>query len=323
MHDFQSLKSLIEAEINALQLEGNPKELYEPIRYSLSLNAKRVRPILTLAAAELFGGTLSKATKPALGMEVFHNFTLLHDDIMDNAPIRRSNPTVHARWGTNIAILSGDAMFVKACQLISEAESFCLKAVLDLFYATALEVCEGQQLDMNFEKISSIGISDYIEMIRLKTAVLLAACLKAGALMSAASKNDADEIYAFGENMGLAFQLRDDLLDVYGESKFGKRVGGDILSNKKTFMLLKAMEVADKSQKEKLDFWMSPVPHQEEDKVQAVTEIFNSLNIKGFTENEINFYYQKGLKNLHNISVGIERKGVLLNFTESLLQREI
>ena len=323
MHDFQSLKALIEKEIATLDLDGKPVELYEPIRYSLSLNAKRVRPILVLAAMEAFGGDIIKAIKPALGIEVFHNFTLLHDDIMDNAPLRRSSPTVHARWGSNVAILSGDAMFIKSCELISEAENTYLKQVLDLFNTTALRVCEGQQLDMNFEKLENTNIADYTAMIRLKTAVLLAASLKLGAILAGASKLDAEKIYEFGENIGLAFQLRDDLLDVYGAIKFGKRVGGDILSNKKTFMLLKAFELADETNKQALYGWIDDRMHDEESKVQGVTEIFNHLNIKKHAEEEIDTYFKKGLRSLELISCEKERKAILLEFAESLMAREV
>ena len=323
MHDFQSLKALIEREIATLNLEGKPVELYEPIRYSLSLSAKRVRPILVLASMEAFGGDILKAIKPALGIEVFHNFTLLHDDIMDNAPLRRSSPTVHARWGSNVAILSGDAMFIKSAELISEAENIYLKQVLDLFNSTAFKVCEGQQLDMNFENCENTSISDYSEMIRLKTAVLLAASLKLGAILSGASKSDAEKIYEFGENIGLAFQLRDDLLDVYGSSNFGKRVGGDILSNKKTYILLKALELADEATKRALYGWIEDRDHNEKEKIEGVTEIFNHLNVKLHAEMEIDAYYKKGLSALELISCKKERKSILMEFAESLMAREV
>jgi geranylgeranyl diphosphate synthase type II len=323
MHDFQSLKTLIEQEIALLKLEGNPPELYDPIRYSLALKAKRVRPMLALAATELFGGDLTKALRPALGIEVFHNFTLLHDDIMDNAPIRRSKPTVHVNWGVNVAILSGDAMFIKACELVTETESKYLKPVLDLFYTTALQVCEGQQLDMNFEKQENTEIVDYMEMIRLKTAVLLAGSLKMGAIMAGASNENAEKIYSFGENIGLAFQLRDDLLDVYGASIFGKRMGGDILANKKTFMLLKALDTADETMKKALHAWMNGDTHNEEDKIRGVTQIFNTLKIKNFAEKEIDFYFKKGLDSLESVSCEKEKKTILFEFAESLMEREV
>ena len=240
MHTIAEFKQQVDAEIARFVLNTTPRDLYEPITYMLSLDAKRMRPVLLLCGCEMFDGDLHKAMKPALGFEVFHNFTLLHDDIMDNAPLRRSMQTVHEKWNVNVAILSGDTMFVKACQLVMQVDDAVVRPVMELFHQTAIEVCEGQQLDMDFEKIRDVSIAGYIHMITNKTAVLLGASLKTGALIAGASDDDANHVYEFGKNIGIAFQLKDDILDVFGDDKkFGKLKGGDIVANKKNFPALK------------------------------------------------------------------------------------
>jgi len=236
MHEPAFFQSIIEEEIKKISLGSSPRELYEPIRYMLALGGKRLRPSLLLMSTELFGGNTKDAISPALGIEVFHNFTLLHDDIMDKAPLRRSQETVHKKWNPDIAILSGDTMFVKSCELMMKVDDGILRKVMTLFYETATEVCEGQQLDMNFESRSSVTIDEYIHMISLKTAMLLGCSMKTGAWIANANEADANHLYDFGKNIGIAFQLHDDILDVYGdELKFGKQVGGDIIANKKLF----------------------------------------------------------------------------------------
>ena len=251
MKSLPELSDLIHQSVNKLQFPVSPKGLYDPIRYMLSLGGKRMRPVLTLMACDAFNGDVERAISPALGLEVFHNFTLLHDDIMDNAPLRRSKPTVHEKWNSNIAILAGDAMFVQSCQLVMDTPSSVVKEVMEVFTKTALEVCEGQQYDMDFESMNEVSIEEYIDMIRLKTAVLLGASLKIGALIGNADSEAASHLYDFGVNLGIAFQLQDDILDVYGDASFfGKQVGGDILANKKTYLLITALNKANGEIKE-------------------------------------------------------------------------
>lgn len=314
------------------ELKGSPNELYEPIRYMLSLGGKRIRPLLTLLACDLFDSDVQRAVNPALGMELFHNFSLIHDDIMDNAPLRRSKPTVHQKWNPGVAILSGDAMLVKAYQLICKPESDsvtpdCILNVLAIFNATALSVCEGQQLDMNYEKLDSVSIAQYIKMTELKTASLIAGCLKTGAIVAGAKAEDADRIYEFGKNIGIAFQLQDDILDAYGaEAKFGKQKGGDIIANKKTFLLLKALEISKHNayKREELQQWIySPVTDKDaKQKVESVTAIYDFLNVRKLAEEEMLNYYKKGLSFLEKIPVNEIKKENLKKFIESLINRE-
>ena len=245
MKKLEDLQSIISEAVQKLDFPGYPAKLYEPISYILSLGGKRMRPALLLMACELFGGDVNKAISPALAIEVFHNFTLMHDDIMDNAPLRRGKTTVHERWNKNVAILSGDVMLIEGYKLMMQVEDRLLRPILDIFNTTAVGVCEGQQLDMEFETRDVVDINEYINMIRLKTAVVLGGALKIGALIGGAPAKDADLLSQFGVQLGVAFQLQDDILDVYGDpEKFGKQVGGDIISNKKTFLLIKALELA-------------------------------------------------------------------------------
>jgi geranylgeranyl diphosphate synthase type II len=312
------------------ELPASPAELYEPIRYMLGLGGKRIRPLFVLMACHLYSDDPEKALPAALATELFHNFTLIHDDIMDNAPLRRNKPTVHSKWNSSTAILSGDVMMVKAYELIarSKVSGNTLQATLEAFNKMAVGVCEGQQLDLNFETLHSISIPQYYRMIELKTAVLLGACLQIGAQIGEAAGADAQNLFEFGKNTGLAFQLQDDLLDVYGEKeKFGKLKGGDILANKKTFLLLKARDIATSNHylKEELDQWMGIKTTGEKDaaeKIKAVTRIYDFVNIRKITEQEINSYHQKAIEALSRVGGNMSRKQGLLDLTGKLLSRE-
>ena len=326
MHSLKELQALVQVEIETLEIKTTPADLYEPIRYSLSLNAKRIRPALVLLGTELFGGDVTQALKAAVGIELFHNFTLLHDDIMDNAPLRRNQPTVHTKWNSNVAILSGDAMFTQAFQQMMLVPDEVMRPVLDLFSATAIEVCEGQQLDMDFEKMLTIKIKDYLQMIGLKTAVLLAASLKTGAIISKTTKENAEHIYEYGKNLGIAFQLQDDILDVYADpDKFGKQIGGDIISNKKTYLLISALYNANIDQYEAL---VELLHNQKErfspyEKVNRITAIYNEIGVKEMAQTAVNSYYTEALTHLEKIEISDVNKQVLYDFGEMLMKREL
>lgn len=326
MHSLKELQTLVQHEINTLQIKSTPHDLYEPIRYSMSLNAKRIRPALVLLACELFRGDVRKALKASVGIELFHNFTLLHDDIMDNAPLRRNQPTVHTKWNNNVAILSGDAMFTKAFQQMMHVDDEVMRPVLDLFSETALQVCEGQQLDMDYEKMLNIKIEDYLHMITLKTAVLLAASLKTGALIAKTTTDNAEHIYEYGKNLGIAFQLQDDILDVYADpEKFGKQIGGDIIANKKTYLLLTALDQANIDQYETISTLLNDRKERFApfEKVNRVTAIYNELGVKEIAEKEMNNYYHIALEHLDKIEISNENKKALYEFGELLMKREL
>ncbi len=313
----------INQKIATLTFGDNPAELYEPIRYIMRLGGKRIRPMLTLIAAHLFEDELEHVLLPAIGTEVFHNFSLLHDDIMDKAPLRRGKPTVHEKWNQNIAILSGDVMLVRAYEFFLNVETSKLRKVLTLFSHTAAQVCEGQQLDMNFESSQEVRISDYLHMITLKTAVLLGFSLELGATLNNASENNALLLKNFGINIGIAFQLRDDLLDVYGDrEKFGKQVGGDILADKKTFLLLTALEQASPAQKEVFTKYRNQAVYLPEQKVQDVTAIYDQLQVKAQTQAKINYYFEEAMQSLHAVNAPAERKEVLQSLAFELMARE-
>lgn len=323
MYNITQLQDLINKEIAGKQYSDNPLELYEPIRYIMALGGKRMRPALLLMACDLFEGSIIKALQPAVGIEIFHNFTLMHDDIMDKAPLRRGNATVHEKWNESIAILSGDVMLIEAYQLMMKVDDTILREVLNIFSETAVGVCQGQQIDMNFESLDEVNVNDYLEMIRLKTAVLLAGSLKIGALIGNANPEDANALYHFGENLGLAFQLQDDILDVYGDpEKFGKQVGGDIIANKKTFMLIKALELAEALDKEELTFWLNDENSDPKTKVDAVTEIYNRLGVRQLAEHQMNTFAEKALSALEKTPGKAEKKKMLREFAEQLLIRE-
>lgn len=319
----QRMQTSLQEAINSMRYGENPVELYEPIRYLMQLGGKRLRPVLTLMGYRLWQPDYTQAIKPALAVEVFHNFTLMHDDIMDKAPLRRGKPTVHEKWNANIAILSGDVMLVKAYELMLEVPLQYLPEALRLFNQCAAEVCEGQQLDMNFERIDSVTQEQYLEMIRLKTSVLLGFALQLGALIAGASLHNQEKLRDFGTLMGIGFQLTDDLLDVYGESeKFGKQVGGDIIANKKTFLLIEALLHAQGREKEELDNWLNATTFDKDEKVKAITEVYNKLNIRQLTEKVIQQYFDEGLKALAEVEASEEQKAPLYLFADMLMQRE-
>lgn len=312
-----------EIELFCQQFPADPIELYEPIRYVLTHGGKRARPLIVLSGCDLFGGNIEQAIIPALGIEFFHNFTLIHDDLMDNAPLRRNRPTVHEKWNKSISVLSGDAMLVEAYQLLSKTNADQLARILPVFNTTAMQVCEGQQMDMNYEKIHKISIAQYLKMIELKTAALIAASFKIGALIGGAREEDAQRLYDFGKNLGIAFQIQDDLLDVYGdEKKVGKQKGGDIIANKKTYLLTKAMTLANSYTSEELNNWIQAPNFDPRQKVEAVTAIYNFLNIHDITVKEVKKYNDIALSHLEGIPVNGAKKEELLVFAQSLASRE-
>jgi len=320
MKNIQELGSIIEQEIQAISYPTNPNLLYDPISYIMGLKGKRMRPILLLMAHQLFDENLETAISPALAIEVFHNFTLLHDDIMDNAPLRRGNSTVHEKWNSNVAILSGDTMMIQSYQLFAKVAEGSVKQVLEVFSKAAIEVCEGQQWDMDFETQDDVEIADYLKMIEYKTAVLLAASLKIGAITANASVEDQNHLYEFGKNIGIAFQLKDDLLDAFGNPEtFGKQVGGDILACKKTYLYLKALEVANVSQLEKLTEVYLDDHYPEEEKIENVKSLFEQMEIPMHTKNLMLAYQTKAMKHLESISS--ENKAPLIAFSNKLMDR--
>ena len=322
MKSLAELSELILQSVNNLKFPSSPNNLYDPVRYMLSLGGKRMRPVLTLMACDAFNGDINEAIDPALGVEVFHNFTLLHDDIMDNAPLRRSKATVHEKWNANIAILAGDAMFVEACRLVMNAPTPVVKEVMSVFTTTALEVCEGQQYDMDFESLEQVHVDQYIQMIRLKTAVLLGGALKIGALIGNAKNEDPNHLYDFGVNLGIAFQLQDDILDVYGDADhFGKQVGGDILANKKTFLLITALENAQGEIRDDLNGWLSS-NDKSENKVNAVTAIYDKLNVRMIAEEKMQQLYNEALLHLDAIPIPEASKQPLKDLADSLMNRK-
>lgn len=316
--------TLINNHIGELPYERKPYALYEPIKYVLSIGGKRIRPTLMLLAYNMYKDNPQDILSPACGLETYHNYTLLHDDLMDNASVRRGQPTVHEKWDANTAILSGDTMLVMAYEHFLKCGHPRLKEVLDIFTETALEIGEGQQYDMDFEKRLDVTEGEYIEMIRLKTSVLLACALKIGALLADASADDADRLYQFGEKIGLAFQLQDDYLDVYGDPKvFGKSIGGDILCNKKTFMLINAMNRSHGDMREELMGWLECQDYNAEEKVAAVTQIYNQLGIDKLAEEKIEYYFTEGLRHLNEVTVPEERKMQLRDFTAQIMKRKV
>jgi len=313
----------IEQDLATYDFGSRPAELYDPIKYVLALGGKRIRPVLTLMASELFCGDFSRAVFPALAIEVFHNFTLLHDDIMDKAPLRRGQATVHQKWNENIAILSGDVMLIRAYELFLKSDHPELKLILRKFNTCAVEVCEGQQLDMNYETAASVSEEEYIEMIRLKTAVLLAYSLELGAILGGATEESSEKLYQFGINLGLGFQLKDDLLDVYGKTdKFGKQIGGDIISNKKTFLLIKARELAKGETFKELEHWLGLKNFDSAEKVEAIKRIYQKLGIRELGEQKMNQYFDSAIYTLDELDIVNERKQPILTLTKSLIDRE-
>jgi len=326
LNKISEYQQLIEQALKDKHYGTNPKELYEPVRYIMSLGGKRLRPVLVCLGCDFFGEPFEKAMHAALAVEIFHNFTLVHDDLMDNAPLRRNQQTVHEKWNGNTAILAGDAMVVAAYQELNKLDVKYLPLLISVFSQTALQVCEGQQLDMNYEKVQKVSIQQYLKMIELKTAVLVGASLKMGAIIGNAREEDANSLYEFGKHIGIAFQLQDDILDVYAdEKKFGKQKGGDIIANKKTYLLLKAIEMAEGNRymKEELHQWINAPSFDAAEKVEAVTNIYNFLNIKELARNEMKKHYDTALGCLNNIPVSEQKKQVFIDFADSLMVREM
>lgn len=309
--------------IASLPYDRQPSSLYDPIRYVLSLGGKRIRPVLMMLSYGLWRDDAERILMPACAIETYHNYTLLHDDLMDNADVRRGQPTVHRRWDANTAILSGDSMLVVAYQRMAQCDADKLSEVLNLFTETALEIGEGQQYDMDFEHRNDVTEAEYIEMIRLKTSVLLACAMKIGAILADAPARDADLLYRFGEQMGLAFQLQDDLLDVYGDpAVFGKAIGGDITSNKKTYMLINAMLRADDRQRAELSRWIAATDFDRAEKIAAVTAIYDEIGIRGLCEELIEKYFAESEKLLAQVTVPEERKTELRRYAAAMMKRE-
>ena len=327
---------IVNKALTEMSFDRQPQSLYEPIKYVLALGGKRIRPVLMLMAYELYRDDIDTIIPTALGIETYHNYTLLHDDVMDKADMRRGKPTVHKVWDENAAILSGDSMLVLAYQLMSRTCDRHLRAVMELFTETALEIGEGQQYDLDFEQRMDVREEEYIEMIRLKTSVLLASALKLGAIQADAPATDADLLYQFGENLGLAFQLQDDLLDVYGDpATFGKNIGGDILEGKKTFMLINALRLAQGAQRAELERWLStsvtdvigaagctPKGHTSAEKIAAVTALYDEIGIRQLAEQKINYYFDRAFACLDGVALPPDRKQPLHDFALSLMGRQ-
>ncbi len=323
MYTFDQLSEKINGIIRELKIPEYPVELYEPIRYILGIGGKRVRPVLALMAANLFKDDIEDALPPAVSIELFHNFTLIHDDIMDHASLRRNHPTVHTRWNTNIGILSGDALNIYAYGHLLTSRKDKLFRLLQIFNETALEVCEGQQLDMNYENMREITMEQYLEMIRLKTAVLLAGAMKIGALVADATEEQIRHAYNCGMNLGMAFQIQDDYLDTYGDvNLFGKTIGGDILSNKKTFLLVHAMEHLPPELKEQLFREMDVAEPDEEHKIKAIRELFDRAGSPDEARKKMYQYYVRGMEELQKIGVPPERRVIIEDLAEKLVSRK-
>jgi geranylgeranyl diphosphate synthase, type II len=319
----EKAQQLIERDLKKLAIPAEPAKLYEPVRYILSIGGKRLRPVLVLLACDLFGSDYNKALKAALGIEIFHNFTLLHDDLMDLSTVRRNKPTVHVKWNSNTAILSGDVMSILANNLINQVDSEVIIPVNRLFNKTALEVCEGQMFDLEYSQKENVSISEYLNMIRLKTSVLIAASLGIGALIAGASENDSDTLYNFGLNLGLAFQLQDDLLDSFGDEEvFGKKIGNDILTNKRTFLVIKALETAQGLELLELKKYLSKFDFDPDEKINSVITIFNKLGIREATLDQIKIYHSRAKELIYNLEVPEERKKTLIEFSGALMKRE-
>ncbi|MFM7727662.1 MAG: polyprenyl synthetase family protein [Flavobacteriales bacterium] len=322
MYSLEDLQALVLKKVEGFCRKNGEESILEPVNYILQLGGKRVRPLLTLLAADAFSDDIDDAVYPAIAMEIFHNFTLMHDDIMDNAPLRRGKPTVHERWNRDVAILSGDAMLIQAYQLIIKTRPECLAQVLETFNTTALEVCKGQQLDMEFQTRNDVTIEEYIEMIRLKTSVLLGGSMKIGAIISNASEEDQTYIYNFAIELGLSFQLWDDYLDTFGDStKVGKQVGGDILANKKTFLMIKAMELADDAQRSATAELLSS-NESSELKVNRVTQLFKDFHLDQLLKSTVENYYKRALENLDALGIDESRKVKIRALAEALHGRE-
>ena len=322
MYNSKELLEMVNGAIAALPYDQEPQRLYAPVKYVLSLGGKRLRPVLLLMAYNLYKDSVGEAMPVAVGLETYHNYTLLHDDLMDRAEVRRGKPCVHKVWDENTAILSGDFMLVQAYERVAQCRPEKLKQVMELFTRTAIEIDEGQQYDMDFETRMDVSEDEYIEMIRLKTSVLLACALKMGAMLADAPQEDCEALYQFGEKIGLAFQVQDDYLDVYGDFKtFGKRIGGDILCNKKTYMLINALLEANPTRLAELEHWISATEYDEEEKIQAVTRLYTEIGVDQIAVGRINAFYQEAEECLSRVNLPEERKRVLWQYAQSMLGR--
>lgn len=323
MVTIEECQDIISRKLASLDLPEKPGNLYDPVRYMIELGGKRIRPSLVLMGCNVFVDRIEDAINPAIAIEMFHNFTLMHDDIMDRSDMRRNKPTVHKKWNANIGILSGDAMMIKAYEFLTQCPAERVTDIVRVFNTTALEVCEGQQYDMDFESIPAIEIREYLRMIELKTAVLLAASLKIGALIAGSPGEDADRLYDFGRNFGIAFQLQDDLLDVYGTpEQFGKQTGNDIVANKKTFLLLTALKLARGKTLQGLKHWTDQKDFDRDEKIRAITAIFNELKIREITTGEIISYYEHASRSLDEVRCDAARKQPLFHFLKTMQDRE-
>ena len=323
MYSIAELTEKVTTALEQLPYDRQPQGLYAPIKYVLSLGGKRIRPVLMLMAYNMYREDVDRIMPVALGLEVYHNFTLLHDDLMDRADVRRGKPCVHKVWNDNTAILSGDNMLVMAYQMMSRCPSSALPSVISIFTETALQIDEGQQYDMEFEQRTDVTEREYLEMIRLKTSVLLACALQIGALLGGASEADAQALYAYGEKVGLAFQLQDDYLDVYGDFEtFGKAIGGDILCNKKTFMLINALAHAPEHLRSELQGWLAATEYDPAEKIEAVRHIYTQVGVDQMAKEQISFYIAQAEDALYALPIAEERKEILRQWTEQLLGRK-
>ena len=323
MYKAEELLKMVNEAIDGLSYDRKPASLYEPIKYVLSLGGKRVRPVLMLMAYNLYKDDPQKIITQAVGLETYHNFPLLHDDLMDNADMRRGHETVHKKWDANQAILSGDTMLLQAFERVEACEVDKVKDVFATFMQTTYEIGEGQQLDVEFETRNDVTVEEYIEMIRLKTSVLLACALKIGAILAGAPKEDQENLYRFGEQIGLAFQLQDDLLDVYGDPKvFGKNIGGDITSNKKTYMLINAVNRANAKQREELTRWIDAKTFDREEKVRAVTRLYDEIGIRQLCEQKMETCYTLAQQYMTKVQVSEDRKAVLKAYAAAMMKRQ-
>ncbi|MDR0547532.1 MAG: polyprenyl synthetase family protein [Dysgonamonadaceae bacterium] len=322
MMNFEEVLSLVEQKIADIRYPRQPSRLYDPIAYLLAMKGKKIRPALTLLACNLYKDDVRDAVNMALAWEIFHNFTLMHDDVMDKADVRRGEPAVHKKWNENTAILSGDAMLILAYKYLAKSPTAHLKDLLDLFSTTAAEICEGQEYDMQFETRLNVREEEYLDMIRLKTAVLLGAALKSGALLGGADSQDRNLLYDFGVNIGIAFQIQDDLLDVYGDQAvFGKKIGGDILCNKKTYLLVNALNTDNEQDKAELLHWLETDDRPEE-KIAAVTALYNKLLLKEKAQTLMDAYFKTAMRSLVDLSVPNENKTVLKTLAQELMNRQ-
>jgi geranylgeranyl diphosphate synthase type II len=322
MHSIEELRDIFSTYLNQESFQQEPKNLYEPNNYFLQIGGKRLRPTLLLLATELFGGKIENALPASLAIEYFHNFTLIHDDVMDNAPVRRGFTTIHEKYNLNTAILSGDVLMIKACEYLSKVEGIYFKQVFDVYTKTAIEVCEGQQYDIDFETQKSVSHSEYIEMIRLKTSVLLAASMKIGAILGGANETDAELLYTYAENLGIAFQIQDDILDCFGdEGLVGKQPGGDIIQNKKTLLLIEAMRLCTEQNDISLNEWLNKTSYLNEEKVSSIQQIFKEYNIKQFALQQRNFYVEQSMLALENMNLDTTKKSILKSLVDYLVIR--